>query len=474
MPDRAYLHYSRAELLGYTQGQLFVTNRLSAFTWQALRQHNLCAWPRTMHGNCGGRRKQLPISTIMPALVDYGGADLRCLSKQTRPGETGRHNNLIDLPCINLDSPDVLNTNVRGELCISTVTSDKPMGVNTPKLAEVGANPLAETYLVAWNLCSGMPAAFAPRQTNEDSSWILEESEADVLGVTELWLKPTTHTDSSVAIDGYHLERRDGIACQGGGVAVYLCDSVPYRHRCDLQESAQLEDLWVEIKVPHTRGLLLCTLYRPPDSANMSIWYESMEQTLETTQQEQKEVIIMGDINIDWLDEQAKEEEWQRVVETFQMTQVIEEPTQVTASTETPIDHIYTTHPQHVRASTVGSLSASDHFPVAMSKKQNFCFGQHVMRNHLPILPKLWWERFSGWSCCDTLVRFWHIQWHWRHAGCMEAALYRGVQQACPYKTVSHEAPEAAWLALWGHCDSNAHQEWAWISLQVDPVQALA
>ena len=40
----------------------------------------------------------------------------------------------------NSDSPDVLNTNLRGELCISTVTSDKPTGVNTSKLTEVGAS----------------------------------------------------------------------------------------------------------------------------------------------------------------------------------------------------------------------------------------------------------------------------------------------------------------------------------------------
>ena len=96
----------------------------------------------------------------------------------------------------------------------------------------------------------------------------------------------------------------------------------------------------------------------------------------------------MGDINIDWLDEQAKEEEWQRVVEAFQMTQVIGAPTQVTVSMETLIDHIYTTHPQHVRASTVGSLSASDHFPVAMVYEAQLCIGQHVMQSHVLILQK--------------------------------------------------------------------------------------
>ena len=49
----------------------------------------------------------------------------------------------------------------------------------------------------------------------------------------------------------------------------------------------------------------------------MSTWCQSMQQTLETAQLEQKEVIIMGDINIDWLDKQAQEEEWQRAVEAF-------------------------------------------------------------------------------------------------------------------------------------------------------------
>ena len=104
--------------------------------------------------------------------------------------------------------------------------------------------------------------------------------------------------DNSVVIDGYHLERRDRIACQGGGVTVYLCDSVPNHCRCDL-ESTQLEDLWVEIKFPHTRGLLYYALSTDHWTANMSTWCESMEQTLETVQLEQKEVTIMGDINID-------------------------------------------------------------------------------------------------------------------------------------------------------------------------------
>ena len=58
-------------------------------------------------------------------------------------------------------------------------------------------------------------------------------------------------------------------------------------------------------------------------------------------------------------------------MESSQLTQVITSPTRVTVTTETLIYHMYTTHPEHVRASNVGFLSASDHHPVIMLRKHN-------------------------------------------------------------------------------------------------------
>lgn len=96
-----------------------------------------------------------------------------------------------------------------------------------------------------------------------------------------------------------------------------------------------------------------------------------MESTLERTQGENKETLIMGDININFVNGVVSNEKWQAVVDAFQLTQVITSPTRVTATSDTLIDHIYTTHPQHVRASKVGVFSASDHFPVVMLRKRN-------------------------------------------------------------------------------------------------------
>ena len=114
------------------------------------------------------------------------------------------------------------------------------MGINTSKLTEVGASVGGDLpsglKFVQWNACSICPKI-------DQLRFLLDSGgEADILVVTESWLNPTTHTESSVVIDRYHLDRRDRIACQGGGVAAYLHDSAPYHRRCDL-ESAQLEDL---------------------------------------------------------------------------------------------------------------------------------------------------------------------------------------------------------------------------------------
>ena len=58
-----------------------------------------------------------------------------------------------------------------------------------------------------------------------------------------------------------NLERRG----RGGGVAVYLHDSVSYNGRHDLEKD-QLDDHWVEIKCSCSLGIMLGTVYRPPDT----------------------------------------------------------------------------------------------------------------------------------------------------------------------------------------------------------------
>ena len=172
-----------------------------------------------------------------------------------------------------------------------------------------------------------------------------------MLGITETWLN-TTYSDNYEPIDGYNLERRDRSTGTGGGVAVYLHDGVPYNRRHDLEKD-QLEKLWVQIICPFSIGILLGIAQRSPDNTRSGNCCSLVEFTLEISQGERKETIPMGDINTNVVNGVVTNEKWRDVVDAFQLTLVITSPTRVTATTDTLIDHIYTTHPQHVRASKV-------------------------------------------------------------------------------------------------------------------------
>ena len=183
-----------------------------------------------------------------------------------------------------------------------------------------------------------------------------------------------------------YIERRDMSTGRGGAVAVYLHDSVPYNRRHDLEKD-QLEDLWVEIKFPCYIGILLGTVYRPPHNTRIDNWCSLIESTPERTQG--NETILMGDININFVNGVVTNEEW-----------VITSPTRVTATTDTLIDHIYTTHPQHVRASKVGVLSASDHLPVVILRKAIQQRLLSPVESHIDNI-----NTFCAWPSSDAIVR---------------------------------------------------------------------
>ena len=58
-----------------------------------------------------------------------------------------------------------------------------------------------------------------------------------------------------------------------------------------------------------------------------------------------KEIIFLGDLNIDYLKHVPTS--WETILTTHGFFQMISEPTRVRATSVTPIDHIYTTNPEN-------------------------------------------------------------------------------------------------------------------------------
>ena len=176
------------------------------------------------------------------------------------------------------------------------------------------------------------------------------------------------HPTESFAIKGFHMPfRKDRTENKGGGILVYAKENINCKRRNDL-ESNELEHIWLEVQQPHSKSILLCILYRSPDSK--SGWKESFENNLEAVQVEDKEILILGDFNRD-LNNCRLNEEWINFMSSFGLKQLINTTTRECNITHTLIDHIYSDNPQNIIWTSVPKLGLSDHYPIFCSRKIN-------------------------------------------------------------------------------------------------------
>ena len=125
--------------------------------------------------------------------------------------------------------------------------------------------------------------------------------------------------------------------------------------------------MWCEFTLPNTKPFLVCTLYRPPSA--QSEWINLFEEKLSIAQSTGLEIILMGDFNIDCTS--CINKKWENLVQLFDLSQLVSEPTRITETTSTLIDHIYTTHQENITECFVAHYAISDHFPVCITRKVN-------------------------------------------------------------------------------------------------------
>jgi hypothetical protein len=82
------------------------------------------------------------------------------------------------------------------------------------------------------------------------------------------------------------------------------------------------------------------------------------------------ELIILGDINIDYKDG-CTNSKWSNMILDQSLTQLIDKLTRVTSTTSSIIDHVYVSHPEHIIETNVPIFAISDHYPVCITRKIN-------------------------------------------------------------------------------------------------------
>ena len=172
-------------------------------------------------------------------------------------------------------------------------------------------------------------------------------------------------------IAGYSYEQKCRPCGTGGGIGVYIRNGTPYIRRFDL-EGKNLECIWLEICFPHTKGLLIGIIYRQPNTSYYLLddfnflWEENLGIALA----ENKEIIVTGDINCDYLkrnDNLALKE----IFSSNGFSQLVSKATRITEYSKTLIDVIQSTHPRTIATVEVITAGLSDHDMIGCVRKLN-------------------------------------------------------------------------------------------------------
>ena len=96
-------------------------------------------------------------------------------------------------------------------------------------------------------------------------------------------------------------------------------------------------------------------------------WSEKIERSLEHANLEAKEIIILGDFNFNLLNKPNDTLQWTEATDNFNFKHLVNNPTRVTATTQTLIDHAYTNTPDNIIDVSVPVFAISDHYPVGIA-----------------------------------------------------------------------------------------------------------
>lgn len=183
----------------------------------------------------------------------------------------------------------------------------------------------------------------------------------EIFAVSETWLTAETQPNL-ISIPHFNIVRADRVG-RGGGVAFYIKKSIQYK--VILQKIDEyLEQLWVSI-VACGKRYVLGVLYRPP-SANVLEMFNQLENSLYEILPHSDTILITGDLNIDLLSTRQSEinkiHHFNNFLESYDLSQLIKDPTRITPTSQTLLDVIITSDTEWISEGSVIKIHGiSDH-----------------------------------------------------------------------------------------------------------------
>ena len=195
---------------------------------------------------------------------------------------------------------------------------------------------------------------------------LMADKNLDVLAINETRLSDLID-DSCIHIQGYDIVRRDRNR-NGGGVCLYIRSSINFKTRSNLMSDIY-EAIVVEIFKPNSQPFCIVAVYRPPGTEDEFFCY--YEDVIKSLDFENKEIIVIGDMNCNYLAESRNSEliHLTEISEVYQLTQIINKPTRITLTSKSLIDLIFTNQESRVVSHGVIDCGINDHCLVYVVRK---------------------------------------------------------------------------------------------------------
>ena len=192
-----------------------------------------------------------------------------------------------------------------------------------------------------------------------------EHDRSDILILSETFCTQKV-PDSFYNTDGYQLHQMDRTEKSGGGKLVYVNNLLQTKRREEL-EAEDLEILWL-VACPYksSRSLFIGGVYRPPSFRVADD--KRLGKNIGNVQLLNKETILLGDINIDFLcTMKFQKHPFIKTMQNLNVSQLAMEITRPLS--KTCLDHIWSSHPERLINVRVLSTGMSDYVPTIVTRK---------------------------------------------------------------------------------------------------------
>lgn len=228
------------------------------------------------------------------------------------------------------------------------------------------------------------------------------QPQPSIISVSETWCRPS-EPDSMYTLDGYTCYRSDRTLNRGGGVALYILNSLQHRLLSTFNDS-HLESVWVEIATAAT-PLIVASIYRPPRGDHRQ-FCRQLEDDLNKTHISDRNVLLLGDFNAknaQWLDTDVTDaagDSLACLLQTYGLAQHVFFPTcLVRGHPKSCLDLVITNVPSdQVSSEPAMPIGSSDHLSVR----------GHLQIHHTTPRPCAYSRQEWSWSwepCRLTAVR---------------------------------------------------------------------